>query len=142
MEFETEKTMEDLGKLAKVYREDELESMFASGSFLFDAMIIAPASMNTVAKIAHGIADNLITRTASVALKEGRRLVIVPRETPMSAIHLKNLMILAENGADIVLPAPAFYNRPESVDDMVNFVVGRVLDALRIEHSLYKRWEG
>ena len=142
LEFETEKDIAYLEKLAKVYRESEIESSFASGSFRFDAMVIAPASMNTVGKIAHGIADNLITRTASVALKERRRLVIVPRETPVSAIHLRNLTILAESGADIVLPAPAFYNRPKSVDDMVNFVIGRILDLLGIEHELYKRWEG
>ncbi len=140
MEYETGKNMEYLKALAKVYRENEMESPVASGSFRFDAMIIAPASMNTVAKIAHGIADNLITRAASVALKERRRLVIVPRESPVSAIQLRNLTILAENGADVVLPSPAFYTRPKTVEDMVDFVVGRVLDVLGVENGLYRRW--
>ena len=142
MEYETGKTLDDIKRLAELHEEDDMGSPLASGSFGFDAMIIAPASMNTVAKIAHGIADNLITRTASVALKEKRRLVVVPRESPVSAIHLRNLTILAENGVDMVLPAPAFYNRPKSVEDMVDFVVGRVLDVLGIEHGLYKRWKG
>lgn len=140
MEFETGKSMDDLRKLAEVYRNEDMESPLASGSFPFDAMIIAPASMNTVAKIAHGIADNLISRAASVALKEKRKLVMVPRETPVSSIHLRNLTILAENGVDIVLPSPAFYTKPETVEDMVNFVVGRVLDVLGVEHRLYRRW--
>jgi 4-hydroxy-3-polyprenylbenzoate decarboxylase len=141
MEYETGKSIDYLEKLAKVYRENELDSPIASGSHHFDAMIIAPASMNTVGKIANGISDNLITRAASVALKERRRLILVPRESPMSSIHLRNLTTLAEIGADIVLPSPAFYNHPKSVDDMVNFVVGRVLDLLGIEHELYERWE-
>ena len=140
MEYETGKTLKDLERLSEVHMEDELDSPLASGSFRFDAVFIAPASMNTVAKIANGIADNLITRTASVAMKERRRLIVIPRETPVSAIHLRNMMILAENGANIVLPSPAFYSHPKSVDDMVNFVVGRALDLLGIEHGLYERW--
>ncbi len=142
MEYETSKTERNLEELATVYDESAMDAPIASGSFPFDAMIIAPASMNTVAKIASGISDNLITRAAAVALKERRRLIVVPRETPVSAIHLRNLLTLAESGADIVLPSPAFYNRPASVDDCIDFIVGRILDLLGIEHNLYPRWNG
>jgi len=141
IEYETGKNMDYLRSLAQLYDEDELEAPFSSGSNLFDAVIIAPASMNTVAKIAHGISDNLITRAASVALKERKRLVLVPRETPVNAIQLENMARLAELGADIVLPSPAFYTKPESVEDCVNFIVGRVLDVLGISHGLYPRWK-
>ncbi len=142
MEYETGRTVEYLRELSTVYEGSGMDAPLASGSFPFDAMIIAPASMNTIAKIACGISDNLVTRAASVAMKEKRRLIVVPRETPVSAVHLRNLLTLAENGADIVLPSPAFYNRPTSVDDCVNFIVGRILDLLGIEHSLYERWNG
>ena len=141
MEFETGKTVEDLRSLAEIYDENDLEAPFSSGSNSFDLLIIAPASMNTVAKIAHGISDNLITRAASVALKERKRLVLVPRETPVNAIQLSNMARLAEFGADIVLPSPAFYTKPRSVEDCVDFVVGRVLDLLGVEHELYPRWK-
>jgi 4-hydroxy-3-polyprenylbenzoate decarboxylase len=103
-------------------------------------MIVVPCSMKTVSSIAHGLAGNAITRAADVALKEHRQLILVPRETPLSTIQLRNLLLVAEAGA-IVLPAmPAFYTKPKSIDDMVNFIVGRILDLLNVPHNLFQRW--
>jgi 4-hydroxy-3-polyprenylbenzoate decarboxylase len=112
----------------------------ASGSFRTVGMAVCPCSMGTVAAIAHGTSENLIHRAADVHLKERRKLIIVPRETPLGLIQLRNLATLAEAGA-VVLPAmPAFYTLPKSVDDMVDFVVGRVCDQLGVEHKLFPRW--
>jgi 4-hydroxy-3-polyprenylbenzoate decarboxylase len=112
----------------------------ASGSFLTGGMVVCPCSMGTVAAIAHGLSQNLIQRAADVHLKERRKLILVPRETPLGLVQLRNLTACAEAGA-IVLPAmPAFYTRPAAVDDMVDFVVGRVCDQLGVEHRLLKRW--
>lgn len=112
----------------------------ASGSFLTAGMAICPCSMGTVASIAHGVSENLIHRAADVHLKERRKLVLVPRETPLSLIQLRNLATCAEAGA-IVLPAmPALYTKPTSVADMIDFIVGRVCDQLGVEHELFKRW--
>jgi 4-hydroxy-3-polyprenylbenzoate decarboxylase len=124
------------------YDNDDLFSPLASGSVGFDAMVIAPCSASTMSKIACGIGDNLITRVASVALKEHRRLVLVVRETPLSAIHLGNMERLAAAGAVVMPACPAFYPRPKSVEDMVDFVVGRVLDVLGVENDIYRRWDG
>lgn len=112
----------------------------ASGSFLTAGMVICPCSMGTVAAIAHGTSENLIHRAADVHLKERRKLIVVPRETPLGVIQLRNLATLAEAGA-VVLPAmPAFYTLPKSIDDMIDFIVGRVCDQLGVEHGLLKRW--
>jgi 4-hydroxy-3-polyprenylbenzoate decarboxylase len=112
----------------------------ASGSFLTAGMAVVPCSMGTVAAIAHGLSENLIHRAADVHLKERRKLVLVPRETPLGIIQLRNLATVAEAGA-VVLPAmPAFYTRPRTLQDMVDFVVGRVCDQLGVEHGLLKRW--
>jgi 4-hydroxy-3-polyprenylbenzoate decarboxylase len=118
----------------------DFQAGIASGSFLTAGMVVCPCSMGTVAAIAHGISENLIHRAADVHLKERRKLVLVPRETPLGLVQLKNLLAVAEAGA-VVLPAmPAFYTLPKSVDDMIDFMVGRVCDQLGVEHRLLKRW--
>ncbi len=112
----------------------------ASGSFLTAGMVVCPCSMGTVAAIAHGLSQNLIHRAADVHLKERRKLILMPRETPLSVVQLRNLTTCAEVGA-VVLPAmPAFYTRPRSLDDVLNFVVGRICDQLGVEHGLMRRW--
>lgn len=119
---------------------ENLFDPMASGSHPMDAMVVAPASMGFVASVAAGLASSLPERVADVMLKERRPLVLVPRETPLSVIHLRNMTTLAEAGAVILPASPAFYQRPESLDDAVSFVVGKVLDVLGIEHDLFKRW--
>jgi len=119
---------------------EDLFDPIASGSHPLDAVIVAPASMGFCGSIAAGLASDLPERAADVALKERRPLVVVPRETPFSLIHLRNLTALAEAGAIIVPASPAFYYKPESVDDLVSFVVGKVLDVLGVEHALFTRW--
>lgn len=112
----------------------------ASGSAAPDAMVVAPCSMGTVGRIAAGISGNLIERAADVMLKEHRPLLLLPRETPFSTIHLENLLKLSQCGARIIPAMPAFYQKPENLDDVVDFVVGKLLDQLGIEQSLFKRW--
>lgn len=126
----------------RVAANDDLLDAAASGSTRIEAVVVVPASMGFVGSLAGGLASDLAERAADVALKEGRRLVIVPRETPLGLIHLRNLTTLAEAGASIVPAMPAFYQRPGSVDDMVNFVVGKVLDVLGVDHDLFTRWRG
>jgi 4-hydroxy-3-polyprenylbenzoate decarboxylase len=141
LRLETEWTPAGVKKLAtRSYPNGNMAAPIASGSRSFDAMAICPCSMSTAAKIASGISDNLITRAASVALKERRRLVLVPRETPMSSIHLRNLATLAEAGAIVLPAAPAFYGKPRKVEELVDFIAGRVLDTLGIQNRLYRRW--
>jgi 4-hydroxy-3-polyprenylbenzoate decarboxylase len=118
----------------------DFKSGIASGSFLTGGMVICPCSMGTIAAIGHGLSQNLIHRAADVHLKERRRLILVPRETPLHLIQLRNLTACAEAGA-VVLPAmPAFYTRPQSVVDMIDFIVGRTCDQLGVEHHLLQRW--
>ncbi len=127
--------------LLEEYDNNDFFSPAASGSTRYEAVVVIPASMKTISAIAHGYADTLITRTCDVALKEKRRCIVVPRETPLGMIHLENLLKLAQAGADIVPPVPGFYTRPKTVDDIVNFIVGKVLNMLGKEHSLFERWD-
>ena len=127
------------GTLA-VFGREEWFAPVASGSNPPDAMIVCPCTMGTLAAIAQGLASNLIERAADVALKEGRKLVLVPRETPFSAIHLENMLRLARAGAVILPPNPGFYHHPQRIDDLVDFVVARLLDQVGVAHSLMARW--
>jgi 4-hydroxy-3-polyprenylbenzoate decarboxylase len=127
------------GQIEAFARED-WNAPVASGSSAADAMAICPCTVGTLGAIAAGLADNLIHRAADVMLKERRKLVLVPRETPLSTIHLENMLRLAQAGAVILPPAPGFYNDPQSIGDLVDFVVARVLDQLGVEHALQPRW--
>ena len=124
----------------RVFGREEWFAPVASGSNPSDAMVICPCTTGTLAALAHGLSDNLIERAADVSLKEGRKLVLVPRETPLSVIHLENMLTLARAGAVILPPAPGFYTHPRTVADMVDFVVARILDQLGLPHQLQPRW--
>lgn len=135
--------LEAVRALADVaHKEMDIAASIASGSFPVEAMVVVPASMKTVAQIATGTGETLLHRAADVTLKEKRPLIVVPRETPMHLGHLRNLTTLAELGAIVVPPMVAFYQKPDTLDDMVNHTVGKLLDLLKVEHSLYRRWEG
>lgn len=123
------------------YDNEDISASVASGSFGVDAMLIAPCSMNTLAKIACGIADNLVTRCASVMIKEQKKLILAPREMPFSAIALENMLKLSRLGVIIAPPVMAYYSEQQTLDDMENFVIGKWFDLLGIENTLYKRWE-
>jgi 4-hydroxy-3-polyprenylbenzoate decarboxylase len=133
--------VETKGKLI-CHRATNLGATIASGSFSTIGMIIIPCSMSTIAKIAAGLSSDLIERAADVQLKEGRPLIVVPRETPFSLIHLRNLTTLAETGAKIVPAIPAWYHHPQTIEDLVDFVVARTLDQLGIDCVPLKRWQG
>ncbi len=124
----------------QVYPPEDLTAAPSSGSFRFDGTVIVPCSMNSIGCIASGISGNLVHRAALVALKEARPLVLVPRETPLSLIDLKNLTCLAEAGAAVLPASPAFYHGPKSIDELVDFIAGKILDRLGINHTLFKRW--
>ena len=127
-------------KLLRYYHIQDFSAGIASGSFLTAGMVVCPCSMGTVSAIAHGTSSNLIHRAADVHLKEKRKLILVPRETPLGLVQLRNMTLCAEAGA-VVLPAmPAYYTKPQTVQDMVDFVVGRIADQLDVEHDLLKRW--
>jgi flavin prenyltransferase len=123
-----------------VYEPDDYRAPFASGSARVDGYVVCPCSMATVGTLAAGAMDNLIHRAAAVALKEGRRLVLMPRETPLSTLHLEGLLRLRTAGAVVLFLAPGFYHRPETIEDLVDFVVARALDQLGIENALARRW--
>ncbi len=143
IKFETGLTAEEFAEGASaVYRGDELSAAPASGSHLYDGLVVVPCSGTTLAKIASGIADNLVTRAAAVALKEQRKLILVPREAPVSAIQLEELLKLARLGVTILPAAPGFYGHPKTVDDLVDFIVARILDHLGVDHDLGPRWSG
>lgn len=120
----------------------EVWSPLASGSSMPKTMIVCPCSMGTLARIASGASNNLIERAADCVMKEGGRLILVPRETPLNAIHLENMLKLARLGVTVLPAMPAFYHKPKTIEDMVDFVVGKILDSLGIENDLYKRWKG
>ncbi|HEX6051622.1 MAG TPA: flavin prenyltransferase UbiX [Gemmatimonadaceae bacterium] len=128
--------------VVRVYDDRDRGAAPASGSSLSAGMVICPCSMGTISAIAVGASRSLIERSADVVLKERRRLVVVPRETPYSAIHLENMLTLTRAGAVVMPASPGFYHRPSSVDDLVSFVVARVLDHLEVTHTLVPRWGG
>jgi flavin prenyltransferase len=118
----------------------DIGASIASGSYRVQGMVIMPCSMGTLASISHGISDDLMTRAADVMLKENRKLLIIPRETPLHAIHLENMLTLARQGVRIIPAMPAFYFKPQSMEEMIDFLVGKVLDNMTIDHDLYRRW--
>lgn len=143
LSLETDYTLDQIKDMADVvYSDRDQGARIASGSFLNAGMVIVPASMKTVASVAYGFGENLIARAADVTIKEQRKLVIVPRETPLSVIHLENLTKLAQLGAQIIPPIPAFYNHPQTIQDLVNHQTMKVLDAFGIQNETDKRWEG
>ena len=141
--IETDKTFDYVKSLARTYYNvDNMAAATSSGSFKYDGMLIVPCSMKTLSSVANGYEDNLISRSAGVCIKESRRLVIVPRETPLSKIHLANMIKLAETGV-VLLPAmPGFYHKPKSIDDLITHIVGKILDQFGIEHNIFRRWGG
>jgi len=141
--IETGYVADDVRSLADYsYRVDDIAAAPASGSFLSDGMVIAPCSMKTLSAIANSYADDLIARSADVTLKERRTLVLLTRETPLHAGHLRNMLRVAEMGGVILPPVPAFYHKPRSIEDIVDHAVGKTLDIFRIEHALFERWRG
>lgn len=143
IESETNYGVEDVKKLsAKYYKNSDFFSPLASGSFNVDAAVIAPCSMKTLASVANGYTENLISRICDVSLKQNKKLILVPRESPLNLVHLKNMLTAKEAGAAIIPPVLGFYHNPKNLDDMVDFIVGKILDSLDIEHDLYKKWDG
>lgn len=147
MKYETGIDLEQwVLELTKKYRHLRLEDVndlfadVASGSYGFDAVVILPCSMGTLAEISSGLAKNLLCRAADVALKEHRKLVLVPRETPLNAIHLENMLKLARLNVTILPAMPGYYHKPKTMEELVDFVVGKVLDSLSIENNLFKKW--
>lgn len=133
-------TMDTQPGQLRVFGREDWNAPVASGSNAADAMVVCPCSMGTLAAIAHGMSDNLIERAADVMLKEQRQLILVPRETPFSVLHLENMLSLARMGA-VILPAnPGFYHLPQSLEDVIDFIVGRILDQLGVPHELIARW--
>ncbi len=143
VEHEMGLTLAELRERASVvHASSNMAATVSSGSFRTEGMVIAPCSMRTAAAIAHGYGESLVHRAADVVLKERRRLVLVPRETPLSEVHLENLLKLARMGVAIVPPMPAFYNKPATVDDIIDHIVARVLDQFDIDAAFAKRWDG
>lgn len=143
LKIETNYSLKDMESLATVvYDNKNLGAKTSSGSFITDGMVIVPCSMKTLSSIANGYDDNLISRTAGVMLKEGRKLILTPRETPLSAIHIENMLKLSRLGVRMVPPMPAFYNHPQSIEDVINHHVMKILDQLGIDNELGKRWQG
>ncbi|MBT9588438.1 UbiX family flavin prenyltransferase [bacterium] len=125
-----------------VHREGDIAASIASGSFAVESMVVVPCSMKSLSAIAHGFGDNLLTRAADVVLKERRRLILVARETPLHAVHLRNMLTVTEMGGIILPPMPGFYHHPKTVADIVDHVVGKILDTLGFEQKLFPIWDG
>jgi len=143
LEHETPYTVKEVCALADVYYNSaNMAAEISSGSFITDGMVVIPCSMRTLGGIAHGYGEHLVHRAADVVLKERRRLVLVVRESPLSELHLENMLKLARVGVTIIPPMPAFYNHPKSIDDIVNHIVARVLDQFGITARFAKRWDG
>ena len=143
LELETELSPTDVERLADVtHSPGDIAAPIASGSFPIDAMVVAPCSMKTLSAIVHSYSDDLLSRAADVMLKEGRKLILMPRETPLHLGHLRLLTQAAEMGARICPPVPAFYNQPETIDDIVQHSLGRVLDLLGLDADFVRRWGG
>ena len=142
IDIETDHSIPGIEAMADhLWNEKEFTAPVASGSHKTSGMVVVPCSMKTLAGIANGFSDTLIGRSADICLKEDRRLVLVPRETPLSLIDLENMVKVRRAGAAVLPACPGFYPKPQSVDEMIDFVVGRVLDLLDVEHGLYRRWE-
>ena len=138
---ETEHSLDDIRKLADhLYEEDDMFAPIASGSFRTDGMAVIPCSMKTLSNIAHGFSDNLLVRAADVCLKERRRLVLVTRETPLSTIHLGNMLAVSRAGGVILPPNVSYYSKPKSIKELENHIIGKTLDMLGIENGIYRRW--
>jgi 4-hydroxy-3-polyprenylbenzoate decarboxylase len=143
IEHETSYTVKQVGALASVYHNSaNMAAEISSGSFLTEGMVVIPCSMRTLGSIAHGNGEHLVHRAADVVLKERRKLVLVTRESPLSELHLENMLKLARMGATIIPPMPAFYNHPKSISDIVDHIVARVLDQFGIPAPFAKRWDG
>lgn len=143
LEYECGLTMVQLTQMVhKIYDVNRIDSAIASGSFPCESMVIVPCSMKTLGSLANGIAGNLLTRAADVTLKEGRKLVLVTRETPVHAIHLENMLKLSHAGARIVPACPGFYHRPKTIEELVDMLVGKICDALNVDNDLFERWTG
>jgi 4-hydroxy-3-polyprenylbenzoate decarboxylase len=142
IESEVSEGLDRLAKTGPILSEHDLGADISSGSVKFDASIVCPCSMKSLSAIANGFAYNLICRNVDVAIKERRKVVLVIRETPLSEIHLENMIKLARLGVTIMPACPGFYHNPTSVDDLVNHIVGRIMDSIGIETTIYKRWGG
>lgn len=135
--------LEELKGMATHFHDNKnFAAPIASGSFKVDSMVVLPCSMKTLAGVAHGFSDGLLTRACDVMIKEERKLILVPRETPLSSIHLENMLKLSKMGVSIVPPSPGFYNHPETIEDIVLNMTGRILDMMGIDNNLVNRWKG
>jgi len=143
LDYECSLQKEDIiAKVDYLHDVNNIGATIASGSFKTDAMVVVPCSMRTLGGIANGIADNLLGRAADVMLKEGRKLVLVPRETPFSAIHLSNMLKLSQLGVRILPACPGFYHRPDTLQSLIDMMVGKICDTLGVDHELFPRWQG